>query len=117
MDLVNKVAETFRNLREEADLPDHSASDEFVAEEFIKYLGKQNLYIVEDSGVHEVTFSETSYGLKHPISCRSNLIGCAYHEYLSNMVDEPDQSPGTYIMEFVLESDGWSVPKYTLKEN
>ena len=117
--IVNKVADAFKNMREEADLPDSSASDDFVAEEFIKYLGRQNLYVIEDSGLHEVTFSAPPlkrWGLKHPPACRPDLIGCSFNEYLSERSELPDIMPGTYFMELVMASDGWSVPQYTLKE-
>lgn len=46
---------------------------------------------------HVVTFSETGYGLRHPPSCRPDLIGCQFNAYLARR-GEPDEEPGTYQM-------------------
>ncbi len=46
---------------------------------------------------HIVDFTETGYGLQHPPSCRPNLIGCAFNEYLAD-ADGPDREPGRYSM-------------------
>jgi hypothetical protein len=46
---------------------------------------------------HVVTFTETSYGLEHPIACRPNLAGCMYQEWLASQ-PAPDEDPGRYRM-------------------
>jgi hypothetical protein len=48
---------------------------------------------------HIVTFTESGYGLEHPIRCRPNLIGCILNEWLATQM-APDQDPGRYIMEW-----------------
>jgi hypothetical protein len=45
--VVAEFAETFRHMREEYDLPDSSAPDDYVAEEFLDYLRSQNLYLLD----------------------------------------------------------------------
>lgn len=56
---------------------------------------------------HIVTFSETAYGLEHPIRCRPNLIGCQMNEWLATQA-APDEEPGRYVMTW-----SKSGPKYT----
>ena len=46
---------------------------------------------------HVVTFSESGYGLEHPIRCRPNLIGCQLNEWLA-WQPAPDREPGRYVM-------------------
>ena len=55
---------------------------------------------------HIVTFTETGYGLEHPIRCRPNLIGCQFNEWLASQM-APDQEPGRYVMTWAK-----SGPKY-----
>jgi hypothetical protein len=56
---------------------------------------------------HIVTFSETGYGLQHPIRCRPNLIGCMFNEWLATQM-APDRDPGQYVMTW-----GKNGPRYT----
>jgi hypothetical protein len=46
---------------------------------------------------HVATFTEDGYGLMHPPSCRSDLIGCWFNRYLADM-SQPDEEPGRYQM-------------------
>jgi hypothetical protein len=46
---------------------------------------------------HIVDFSESGYGLQHPIRCRPNLIGCQFNEWLATQM-APDKKPGRYLM-------------------
>jgi len=46
---------------------------------------------------HIVEFSETGYGLQHPIRCRPNLLGCQFNEWLASEMG-PDEEPGRYLM-------------------
>jgi hypothetical protein len=46
---------------------------------------------------HIVDFTESGYGLQHPIRCRPNLIGCQFNEWLATQM-APDEEPGRYLM-------------------
>jgi hypothetical protein len=46
---------------------------------------------------HFVTFTETGYGLEHPIRCRPDLNGCVFNEWLATQL-APDREPGRYLM-------------------
>ena len=48
-------------------------------------------------GRHIVEFTDTGYGLQHPLDCRPDLIGCPFNQYLAGL-DEPDRPPGRYVM-------------------
>lgn len=52
---------------------------------------------VKTEAEHIVTFGETGYGLQHPVSCRPDLIGCVYNEWLAGQM-APDREPGQYLM-------------------
>ena len=54
---------------------------------------------------HVVTFSETGYGLMHPPSCRPDLIGCHYNEWLAGL-GYAEEEPGHYRMTF--HEDGFA---------
>ena len=46
---------------------------------------------------HVVDFTEDGYGLQHPPSCRPDLIGCKFNQWLAGY-GEPAMSPGRYRM-------------------
>ena len=64
---------------------------------------------------HIVEFSETGYGLQHPLSCRPNLLDCEYEIYLREFKHEPDKEPGRYVMMIHEghEFDGFYMVTYT----
>jgi hypothetical protein len=62
---------------------------------------------------HIVTFSESGYGLEHPIRCRPNLIGCAFNRWLATAAG-PDREPGRYVMTWTNTETGF--PEYAATE-